>query len=185
MSGYPSHGNCEGVVGSLVISGDRDGVDLRGAKFAGAIKWPGAIHEGNGEMVLFVDASEDQRNALLPILTGQDPGLPWEILAATVSTVHGPFFETIEIVDEKTDSLVKVGDKLVVQFESFKDPVSGEKHEAHMVLPTGFIFRDGLIGTTSVNHLNADGVTFDHAGKNAYYSEVEWSSENRMAPAVG
>lgn len=185
MSGFPSHGKCEGVVGVKVVSGERDGVDLAGAKFVGAVKWPGAIHEGNGTMVLFVDAPDAQRDALMPILTAEDPGLPWEILVATVSTIHGPFFETVEIDDNKTDSVVKVGDKLEVRFESFKDPVSGEPHEAHMVLPNGFIFQDGLIGTTSVNKLNADGVTFDHAGKNAYYSEVNWSSENRMAPVVG
>jgi hypothetical protein len=185
MSGFPSHGNCEGVVGAMITEGEREGVDLTGAKFAGAVKWPGAIHEGNGVMVLFVDAPEEQRNALLPILTAEDPGLPWEILVATVSEMHGPFFETIEIDDKKDDSVVKVGDKLEVRFESFKDPVSGEKHESHMVLPNGFIFQDGLIGTTSVNRLNADGVTFDHPGKNAYTSEVEWSSENRMAPVVG
>jgi len=35
------------------------------------------------------------------------------------------------------------------------------------------------------NRVDADGVTYDHAGKNAYYSEVEWSSENRMAPVIG
>jgi hypothetical protein len=185
MSGFPSHGKCEGVVSALITEGERDGVDLAGAKFAGAVKWPGAIHEGNGVMVLFVDAPEEQRNALMPILTAEDPGLPWEILVATVSEVHGPFFETIEIDDKRDDSVVKVGDKLEVRFESFKDPVSGEKHESHMVLPNGFIFQDGLIGTTSVNRLNADGVSFDHAGKNAYTSEVEWSSENRMAPVVG
>jgi hypothetical protein len=185
MNGFPSHGNCEGVVGAMITEGEREGVDLTGAKFAGAVKWPGAIHEGNGVMVLFVDAPEEQRNALLPILTAEDPGLPWEILVATVSEVHGPFFETIEIDDNKDDSVVKVGDKLEVRFESFKDPVSGEKHESHMVLPNGFIFQDGLIGTTSVNRLNADGVTFDHPGKNAYTSEVEWSSENRMAPVIG
>ena len=185
MSGFPSHGFCEGVVGVKVTSGERDGVDLSGAKFAGAVKWPGAIHEGNGEMVLFVDAPEHQIAALMPILTAEDPGLPWEILVATVSTIHGPFFETIDIDENKTDSVIKVGDKLEVRFQSFRDPVSGEPHEAHMVLPNGFIFQDGLIGTTSVNRLNADGVTFDHAGKNAYYSEVQWSSENRMAPVVG
>jgi hypothetical protein len=28
--------------------------------------------------------------------------------------------------------------------------------------------------------VDADGVEFDHAGNNAYYSTVEWSSENRM-----
>jgi hypothetical protein len=136
-------------------------------------------------MVLFVDAPEEQRNALLPILTAEDPGLPWEILAATVSTIHGPLFETVEIEDNKTDSVVKVGDQIEVRFQSFKDPVSGEPHEAHMVLPNGFIFTDGLIGTTSVNRLDAEGMSFDHAGKNAYYSEVQWSSENRMAPVVG
>jgi len=25
-------------------------------------------------------------------------------------------------------------------------------------------------------------VEFDHAGNNSYYAEVEWSSENRLAP---
>lgn len=185
MSGFPSHGFCEGVVGVQITSGEREGVDLSGVRFVGAVKWPGAIHEGNGTMVLFVDAPDHQRDALMPILTAEDPGLPWEILVATVSTIHGPFFETVVIEDAKTDSVVKVGDKLEVRFQSFRDPVSGEPHEAHMVLPNGFIFQDGLIGTTSVNRLNADGVTFDHAGKNAYYSEVQWSSENRMAPVVG
>src|SRR5262249_49519122 len=106
-----------------------------------------------------------------------------EIITATISEMHGPFFEPVEIIDNGNDSLVRVGDKLEVQMQSFTDPVTGEKHEAHMVLPTGFIFQDGHIGTTSVNRIDADGVSFDHAGKNAYYAEVEWSSENRMAPA--
>jgi len=34
-----------------------------------------------------------------------------EILAATLSEIHGPFFERIEIVDDATDSTVRVGDK--------------------------------------------------------------------------
>ncbi|MCW4353545.1 DUF1326 domain-containing protein [Hoyosella sp. YIM 151337] len=184
MSGFPTHGFCEGTVGFYVTEGERDGVDLKDAKVAAAVKWPGAIHEGNGVMALFIDATEEQQQALLPILTAEDPGLPWEILAATVSEVHGPFFESIEIDDRDTDSRVQVGDKLVIQMESFKNPVTGEKHEPHMVLKDGFIFKDGQIGTTSTLILDADGVTFDHAGNNAYYSHVEWSSENRMAPAA-
>jgi hypothetical protein len=182
MNGFPTHGKCEGTVAFAVTEGDRDGVDLAGAKVAGAVKWPGAIHEGNGTMALFIDAAEAQRDALVAILTAADPGLPWEILAATVSDVHGPFFEAIDITDDGTDSHIRIGGKLEIKMESFTNPVTGEKHEAHMVLPDGFIFTDGRIGTTSVNRLDADGVTFDHAGNNAYYSEVEWSSENRMAP---
>ncbi len=182
MNGFPTHGFCEGSIGVLVKEGSKDGVDLAGAKFAGAVKWPGAIHEGNGTMAVFIDGTTEQQAALVEILTAKDPGLPFEILAATVSDIHGPFFEKIDITVDDTDSHIKVGNKFEIKMESFRNPVSGDKHEAHMVLPTGFIFQDGHIATTSVNMVNADGVTFDHKGNNAYYSEVEWSSENRVDP---
>lgn len=185
MSGFPTYGKCEGAVVFEVTDGERDGVDLTGAKVAAAVKWPGAIHEGNGTLVAFIDGNDAQREALVPILTAQDPGLPWEILAATISEIHGPFSETIQIEDQETDSRVVVGDKLSVQMQSFKNPVTGEKHDPHMVLKDGFIFQDGHIATTSDLRLDADGVTFDHAGNNAYYSHVQWSSENRLASAGG
>ena len=177
MNGFPTHGFCEGSIGVLITEGNLDGVDLKGAKVAGAVKWPGAIHEGNGTMAVFIDGNTEQQAALVEILTAKDPGLPWEILAATISEIHGPFFEKIDITDNDTDS----GDKFEIKMESFKNPVTGDKHEAHMVLPGGFIFQDGKIATTSVNRVNADGVAFDHPGNNAYYAEVEWSSDNRMA----
>ena len=185
MSGFPTHGFCEGNVAFQVTEGEREGVNLTGAKVAVGVAWPGAIHEGNGKAAVFIDATEEQRQALLPILTAEDPGLPWEILAATLTELQGPFFETIEIEDAGIDSKVHVGDRLVMDLQSFTDPVTGDKHEVHMVLPTGFIFTDGHIGTSTANRVSADGVTFDPAGHNAYYSEVEWSSENRMAPAPG
>lgn len=184
MSGFPTHGNCEGSIAFDILEGERDGVSLSGAKVASSVKWPGAIHEGNGDLIVFIDGNEQQQQALIPILTAEDPGLPWEILAATISNIRGPFFETVEIKDNGNDSQVRVGNKLEIQMESFKNPVTGEPHEAHMVLPGGFIFQDGRIGTTSVNMVDADGLKFDHAGNNAYYSEVEWSSENRLDPSA-
>lgn len=185
MNGFPTHGFCEGSVAFQVVEGERDGVDLAGAKAAIGVKWPGAIHEGNGTAAVFIDASEEQRDALVAILTAEDPGLPWEILASTLSKIEGPFFEPIEISDAGTDSTVRVGDKLEVQLQTFTNPVTGAKHEAHMVLPDGFIFKDGNICTTSANRINVDGFSFDHAGNNGYYANVEWSSENRLAPAGG
>ena len=184
MSGFPTHGFCEGNIAFRVTDGERNGVDLSGAKVAIGVAWPGAIHEGNGRAAVFIDATEEQRQALVPILTAEDPGLPFEILAGTLTELHGPFFEAIEIEDAGTDSRVRVGDRFIMNLESFIDPVSGDKHEVHMVLPNGFIFTDGHIGTSSENRVSADGVTFDHPGNNAYYSEVEWSSENRMAPVI-
>ncbi len=185
MNGFPTDGKCEGIVAFQVLQGEKDGTDLSGVKVAGAVKWPGAIHEGNGKMAVFIDAREDQRDAMVAILTAQDPGLPWEILASTIIEISGPFFETIEIKDNDTNSHVRAGDRLEIKMESFTNPVSGEPHEVHMVLPGGFIFQDGKICTTSVNRVDADGVSFDHAGNNAYYvSEVEWSIENRLEPSA-
>lgn len=183
MNGFPTHGYCEGTIAFAVTEGERDGVDLAGAKVAGSVKWPGAIHEGNGNMAVFIDGNPDQQAALGAILTAEDPGLPWEILAATVSEIHGPFFERVDIVDNGTDSRVTVGDKLEVAMRTFTNPVTGDRHEVHTVLPEGFIFKDGSIATTTVNRVDADGVSFDHAGNNAYYALVEWSSENRLQPA--
>jgi hypothetical protein len=185
MNGFPTHGFCEGSVAFQVIEGEKDGVDLTGAKVAGGIKWPGAIHEGNGTLAVFIDGNEDQQAALVSILTAEDPGLPWEILAATVSEIHGPFFEPVEINDNGGASSVKVagGAKYNVQLEPFKNPVTGAVHEPHLLLKDGFIFQDGLIGTTSQMSMDADGVSYDHTGNNSYYSEVEWSSENRLQPS--
>ncbi len=99
MNGFPTHGFCEGSIGVLITEGNRDGVDLKGAKVAGAVKWPGAIHEGNGTMAVFIDGNTEQQAALVEILTAKDPGLPWEILSATISEIHGPFFEKIDITE--------------------------------------------------------------------------------------
>lgn len=186
MNGFPTDGFCEGLVVFQVTEGNKDGVDLSGAKVVSAVKWPGAIHEGNGSLAVFIDAKEEQQQALVSILTAQDPGLPWEILAATVTDIHGPFFEPVEIKDAGGQSSVQVagGEKVDMRLEPFTNPVTGAVHEPHMVMKDGFIFQDGLIGTTSANSVHADGVTFDHPGHNSYYSEVEWSSENRMASAA-
>jgi hypothetical protein len=155
-----------------------------GSKVAAAAKWPGAIHEGNGALLVFIDAEEEQRQALVSILTAEDPGLPWEILAATMSEVHGPFFEPIEITEDRGSPRIRVGDKYEVAWEAFKNPVTGERNEPHIVLEDGFIFQDGLIGTTSQFRVDADGMTLSHPGKNSYLADVEWSSENRV-PAAG
>ena len=185
FNGFPTHGNCTGIVAFAVDEGERDGVDLSGLKVATAIDWPKAIHDGNGKMAVFIDsASDDQREAIIPILTGQDGGMPWEILATTISEIKGPFFESVEIEDAGTDSRLRVGDKLVVEMETFTNPVSGERHEVHTVMPNGFIFTDALVAGTKTARVDADGVSFDCSGNNAYYSRVEWSNAGATQAAA-
>jgi hypothetical protein len=177
FNGFPTHGNCTGIIAFAVEEGSRAGVNLSGLKMACAVDWPKAIHDGNGKMVVFIDsASDEQRDAIIPILMGEDGGMPWEIIATTISEIHGPFFESIEIEDNGTDSRLRVGEKLVVEMETFKDPVTGDPHEVHTVMPNGFIFTDGLVAGTTTARIDAEGVSFDCSGNNAYYAQVEWSN---------
>ena len=176
FNGFPTHGNCTGIVAFAVDEGHREDVDLGGLKVAAAVDWPKAIHDGDGRAAIFIDAaSGDQRDAIIPILTGQDGGMPWEILATTITEIHGPFFETVEIEDNGTDSRLRVGDALAVEMKTFTNPVTGEPHEVHTVMPGGFIFDDGLVAGTTTARVNAGPVSFDCSVNSAYYAQVEWS----------
>ena len=68
----PEKGHCHAVAGIQINEGHYDKTKLDGLRIAAIFKWPGAIHEGNGEAIAFVDenANEAQREALLNIMTG-------------------------------------------------------------------------------------------------------------------
>lgn len=177
FTGFPTTGRCEGVIAFDVVAGDREGVDLSGSKVVAVAAWPGAIHEGNGTMVVYMDGSDAQCEALGAILSGQDGGLPFEIIAATMATVEGPFRQPITIDDQAAASRIRVGDEVAIDLEALRNPVTGEEHEAHTVLPNGFIFTDALVCTTSRFEVRAGSLELAHPGGNGYYSrQVRWSN---------
>jgi hypothetical protein len=61
----PTDDTCEAAVGYEVQEGHYGEVSLDGLRAAAVYKWPGAVHEGNGEMQLIIDEStdEEQRRA--------------------------------------------------------------------------------------------------------------------------
>ena len=87
----PTHGKCEGGWTWHVERGSFDGVTLDGLNFSVYANWPGAIHEGNGEALILIDARADdrQRDALATLMRGEVGG-PWGVLAWTWPTIHGP-----------------------------------------------------------------------------------------------
>src|SRR3989338_4891601 len=90
ITGIPSpHKECEGMIGMRINEGEFDGIKLNGLHWVVLYHWPGPLHEGNGTVQAVIDekADEDQRNALLQILSGQ-AGNPWfEFLASTITKV--------------------------------------------------------------------------------------------------
>jgi hypothetical protein len=87
----PSYGKCEGGWTWHVQEGSYGDTALDGLNFSIYVNWPGAIHEGNGEALILIDAHADdrQREAIATLVKGSVGG-PWGVLAWTWPTIHGP-----------------------------------------------------------------------------------------------
>jgi hypothetical protein len=72
----PDFGTCDGVLAWHMDKGSIDGVDVAGRTFVILAHIPGNILKGNWRVRVYVDdgASDDQKNALLKVWTGQAGG---------------------------------------------------------------------------------------------------------------
>jgi hypothetical protein len=180
FNGFPDYGNCEALIGYEVIAGHYGAVDLAGVRAVFAGKWPKAIHEGHGTGVLFIDASArpEQVEGLAKILSGQEGGMPWEALAATLDTVEGPILKPIDMTINGRKSSFRIVDILEVNMTSLINPVTGGESEVHVVYPKGgFIWNDGDVGTTSTMRISHGQFNFQYPGKWAAYAVAEWTNQ--------
>jgi hypothetical protein len=179
--GYPApHEFCEGAVGMQVTEGQFDGVDLAGVKWVGIVHWPKALHDGNGTMEAFVDegASEEQRNALLQILTGQVGGPLFEILSAIITTVHGPHFVPIDFEFDKDGRTARVviPGFLETTSEPLQIPATDEKQRVIVQMPGGFEYKEMEVAQTGVLKSTGE-IKFDWSGTHSSLAEVEHTPE--------
>ena len=180
FSGMTDTGPCELMFGFQVIEGSFGNVSLDGVKFVVGGKYPGPIHEGNGDVVVFIDeqASEDQVNAIAGILTGQAGGMPWEALAGTVGSLEGPIMAPIEMTVDGNRSGFRIPGVVEMQQTPIKDVVSGNEKEIHIVYPKGgFLWNDGNICTTSAMRINQGKVAFEHPGHYSAYAVANWTNQ--------
>jgi hypothetical protein len=85
----PTMGYCEGMGAWRITKGKYGDVSLDGLAFAGALKTPGPMHQGNGTLQPFTDerATPQQRDALLAIASGKAGGMPFEAFTMIFSTM--------------------------------------------------------------------------------------------------
>lgn len=156
FTGLPDKGHCYAVAGIQIDQGKYGETALDGLKVGAIFKWPGAIHDGNGEALAFVDerANDDQRTALLKIMTGQDTdpfATMFAVYASTVTKMHDPVFTAIELevdVDGRRGRLSVPGLVETVG-EPLRNKVSGEEARAQIRLPDGFEYDVAEIGSAS------------------------------------
>jgi hypothetical protein len=156
FNGMPDKGHCHAVAAIQIDEGHHGDVRLDGLRIAGIYKWPGAVHEGNGEVVPFVDirADEQQREALLKIMTGQDTdpmATMLAVYASTIVTLHDPVFTEIDFevdVDGRRGRM-SIDGYIEMSGEPIRNKITGEESRAQIVLPAGFEYEVADIGSAS------------------------------------
>ncbi len=178
FSALPSRGKCEGQWTWHVEQGLFGGTSLDELNFSIAVNWPGAIHDGNGEALILVDERADaaQTQAISTLVTG-DLGGPWEILAWTWPTVHGPKAVPYDVRFDGIEWRVKAGESLEIESSTIKNPVTDAAVHPSAVLPEGIIFKRGDFGASSVFRID-DGIHFEHPGQYTAVAQFEYSGPN-------
>ena len=138
-----------------ITEGHYGEVSLDGLKVAGAYRWPGAVHEGNGTWWSVVDrrASKEQVDALFTILGGQDqePTTGFAIYASTIAHEPEPVFADIvfEFDLKGRRGRFSVENVLEADVEPIRNPVTGENHHIAIRPHRGFEFREAEMASAS------------------------------------
>jgi hypothetical protein len=138
---YPTHGHCEGMAGMRIDKGNFGDVNLDGLAWGAVYHWPGALHEGNGDIQPLIDerADESQRAALLQILSGQNGGTFFEVLAFVAPNVKEPLYLPIEFeVDlEKRTAKANYGDVLETESDTLRGIDPPDPYRILIKIPGG------------------------------------------------
>jgi hypothetical protein len=149
FNALPDKGHCHAVAGIQIDEGHHGETRLDGLRI-------GPIHEGNGEVIAFVDerATDRQREALLRIMTGQDTdpfATMFSVYASTVAKMNDPVFTKIDLdldIDGRRGRLF-VKDYIQMEGEPLRNKVTGADARAQIVLPNGFEYAVAEIGSAS------------------------------------
>ncbi len=179
FDGFPNEGLCEFILAYQVTEGRFGDVVLDGVKAVVAAKYPGAIHEGHGRAVLFVDAAAtpEQTDAMMTIFSGRMGGMPWEALAGTIDRFDGPIRAPIAVTVAAERSHVSIPGAIEMQLTPFVNSVTGVEKEVHITYPKGgFFWNDGRIATTETMHASHGDLTLEWPHRFAAIAEVNWSN---------
>lgn len=154
FNALPTHGHCRAVVGYAIDEGHFGTTRLDGLRAVYVAKWPGAVHQGNGELQIIIDARANatQREALRTILYGEetDPGTTvWNVFRSMITTVHDPLYADIqfEVDIEARQAALKVPNLVDMTGEPIRNPVTGAEHRARIELPNGFEYTVAEMGS--------------------------------------
>ena len=181
----PTQGYCKGLLGMRITKGHFESTSLDGLSFFAVVSFPGALHEGNGQLQPIIEerASPAQREALFKIMSGQNSaeGTLFHICSLIVSKMHDPIFAPMTFTfDEaaRTARLVIPG-VLETEVEPIKNPVTGADHRVQIVMPQGFEHRVGEVASSNIRSSGA--IKFETRGGHSTLAHVVQTPQGVVA----
>jgi hypothetical protein len=157
----------------MIENGQVDGVDLAGLGVALFAKWPGAIHEGGGRAICYIDdrASAAQREALTQVVRG-DLGGPWGLFIKTYDLAP-PAAVPFDVHLAEHASRATLGDVVHLTLRTIRNPVTQAEVHPEVVLPEGLVVKRGAMAASSEFRIHE--LDYDHSGQYAAFGKFEYS----------
>lgn len=171
----PSRGHCEGGWIWVVERGEVDAVEVGGLGIAVFADWPGAIHEGGGRAICYVDERADDRQhaALARVLRGEVGG-PWGLFISTYDLAE-PLRARFDVHLAEYGSRVAIGGAVTLELQTIRNPVSQAEAHPEMVLPEGLVVKRGRLAASKIFRVGG-ALDYDHSGQYAAFGRFEYGS---------
>ena len=150
----PTDNYCHGIGAFLIDEGFFGDTDLAGVKAVSMMKFPGPIHDGDGEMQIILDSNSTlmQQNAIQSIIYGKETepmATAFSMYVSMMTKIHHPLIKNIELdinIETRICNL-KAEDIITTKTEPIKNPITGDPHRARIVLPKGMEFKEAEMGS--------------------------------------
>ena len=173
----PTQGHCEGIGAWRINKGNYGDVSLDGIGIGFSLKSKAALHEGDITLAAFIDekANDDQKNAILQIMTGAAGGLPFEIIASLVSNMLEPQIVPFNFNIDGQNSSVSMG-STVMAFEPIKNPVTGDPEKMRIEHETGFLFKGADVVSAKECTSSVAGLEFSWPNLAGFVTQVTYGN---------
>ncbi len=165
---------CNFLMAFKVADGDVDGVDVSGTTVAVFGDTPAMMVEGQWRVGLVIeeDTSEEQRQALTSVFSGEKGGPP-EIIAALLGELLGVEYAPIEISEEGRTHSLKIGDAVDLEVEDFAAAEEGEVMTLHGIgHPANSVL---ALGKATRSKINLFGFELELEGRNGHSAPFSWA----------
>jgi len=131
-----------------------------------------------GPLRCFFDENADpaQRQALVHIATGAAGGMPFEVIAVTLTKVLEPQYLPFHFTIDGRHSSVKIGPVLEIALEPIKNPVTGSPESLRVEHETGFMFKQAEVVSARTCRVGLGELSFSWPNQAGFFSQVKYSN---------